>query len=186
MVIIRQWSKKAWHWAPQLTLSNRHFLSLGDNAISNNIHVFSKCSLWSSQRGKKEVCHLARQPDSRPTDTVDPVQSVILPFSLELPFAATEMCVILLRRCELTLIHVVTSNEANELVSLVNKHAAWIIVMNGRQRHATNRQTRGNYEGLELWRQAYVTWLPETDIRNCRPLDFCRSECTLLPLTTQN
>ena len=106
--------------------------------------------MWSSQTERKEVCYLARQPDSRPFDTVDPVQPVILSFSLELPFAATEMCVVLLRRCELTVIHVVTSNEANELVSLVNIHVAWIIVMNGRQRHATKLQTRGNYEGLEL------------------------------------
>jgi hypothetical protein len=160
------------------------FLTLGDNAIYNNRHVFRKRCLWTSQIVRKEVRQLARQPASRPSDTVDTVQSVILSVYLEFPFAATDMCVVLRRRCELTLILVATSNEVNELVSLINIYGARIIVMNERQRKATNRQTRGNDEGLELWRQAYVTWFPEKDVRNCKPLDFCWSECTLLPLTT--
>jgi len=36
----------------------------------------------------------------------------------------------------------------------------------------------GKLKRLELWWQLYVTWLPEWDVRNIRPLDFCWTECT--------
>ena len=50
--------------------------------------------MWISQRARKEVCHLARQPDSRPADPLVPVQSVILSVYLEVPLAATDMGVV--------------------------------------------------------------------------------------------
>jgi hypothetical protein len=31
---------------------------------------------------------------------------------------------------------------------------------------------------LKLWWQLYITWLPERDVRNIRPMDFCSTECT--------
>lgn len=80
--------------------------------------MFSKGSLLTSQIVRKEVRQLARQPVSRAADTVDPVQPVILSVYLEVPFAATDMCVVLLRVCELKLIHIVSFNEAKELESL--------------------------------------------------------------------
>jgi hypothetical protein len=36
----------------------------------------------------------------------------------------------------------------------------------------------GKLKLLELWWRLYVTWLPERDFRNIRPLDFCWTECT--------
>ena len=36
----------------------------------------------------------------------------------------------------------------------------------------------GKVKRLELWWQLYVTWLPEQDVRNIRPMDFCSTECT--------
>jgi len=42
---------------------------------------------------------------------------------------------------EWTLIHVSTFNGANILMSSVNKHAVWSMVMNGRMRTTTNAQT---------------------------------------------
>ena len=36
----------------------------------------------------------------------------------------------------------------------------------------------GKVKGLELWWQLYVASLPERDVRNIRPLDFCWTECT--------
>jgi len=36
----------------------------------------------------------------------------------------------------------------------------------------------GKIKRFELWWQTYVTWLPERDVRNIRPLDFCWTECT--------
>jgi len=36
----------------------------------------------------------------------------------------------------------------------------------------------GKVKRLELWWQLYVTWLPERDVQNIRPLDFCWTECT--------
>ena len=36
----------------------------------------------------------------------------------------------------------------------------------------------GKVKGLELWWQLQVASLPERDIRNIRPLDFCWTECT--------
>ena len=36
----------------------------------------------------------------------------------------------------------------------------------------------GKLKRLELWWQLYVTSLPEWDVRNIRPLDFCWTECT--------
>jgi hypothetical protein len=52
----------------------------------------------------------------------------------------------------MTLNCVLTSNEANVLVSLVNTCAAWLFVMNGRQRNTANAQIWGklndsNYDG---------------------------------------
>jgi len=36
----------------------------------------------------------------------------------------------------------------------------------------------GKVKRLELWWQLYLTWLPERDVQNFRPLDFCWTECT--------
>jgi hypothetical protein len=66
------------------------------------------------------------------------------------------------------------------LVSLVNIYVAWLIVRNGRQRNTTNTQIWGKVKWLELWWQLYVTWLPVRDLENFKPLDFCRTEGTLL------
>jgi len=40
----------------------------------------------------------------------------------------------------------------------------------------------GKVKRLELWWQLYVTSLPEQDVRNIRPLDFCWTECTISSL----
>jgi hypothetical protein len=63
-------------------------------------------------------------------------------------------------------------------VSLVNIYAAQLIVMDGRQRNATNSQIWGNLKRLDLWRKMYVTWLPVRDLENFRLLDFCWTEGT--------
>jgi len=65
----------------------------------------------------------------------------------------------------------------NVLVSLVNIYAAWLIVMNGRQRchECTNM---GKVKLLESWWQLYVTWLPVRNLGNSRPFDFCWTEGT--------
>jgi hypothetical protein len=36
----------------------------------------------------------------------------------------------------------------------------------------------GKVKWLELRWQLYVTWLPERDVLNIRPTDFCSTECT--------
>jgi len=36
----------------------------------------------------------------------------------------------------------------------------------------------GESKTLELWWQLYLSSLPERDVRNIRPLDFCWTECT--------
>ena len=36
----------------------------------------------------------------------------------------------------------------------------------------------GKVKQLELWWQLYITWLPERDVRNNRPMDFSSTECT--------
>ena len=36
----------------------------------------------------------------------------------------------------------------------------------------------GKVKRLELWWQLYLTSLPERDVRNIRPMDFCSTECT--------
>jgi len=75
------------------------------------------------------------------------------------------------------LMHVLTSNQANVLVSLVNIYTSWLNVMNRRQiRHECTNM--GNVKRLELWWQLYGASLPERDVRNFRPLDFCWTECT--------
>ena len=38
----------------------------------------------------------------------------------------------------------------------------------------------GKVKRLELWWQLYVTWLPERDVRNIRPMDFGSTEWTLI------
>jgi len=39
----------------------------------------------------------------------------------------------------------------------------------------------GKLTRLEFWWQLYVTSLPERDVRNIKPLDFCWTECKPQP-----
>ena len=81
-------------------------------------------------------------------------------------------------------------------------YTVWLVVMNGRERHDTNVLVSlvniygvigcnewktekchectnvGKVKRLELWWQLYCTSLPERDVWNIRPLDFCWTECT--------
>jgi len=38
----------------------------------------------------------------------------------------------------------------------------------------------GKVKRLKLWWQLYLTSLPERDVQNIRPLDFCWTECTYI------
>jgi len=40
------------------------------------------------------------------------------------------------------------------------------------------RANIGKVKQLELWWQLYRTSLPERDVHNIRPMDFCSTECT--------
>ena len=64
------------------------------------------------------------------------------------------------------------------MASLVNIYAAWLIVMNGREkRHECANM--GKVKRVELWWQLYVAWLPVRELENFRPLDFCWTEVTI-------
>ena len=63
-------------------------------------------------------------------------------------------------------------------MSLVNIYAAWLIVMNGRQKKLNECTNMGKVKRLKFWWQLYVMSLPEQDVWNFRLLEFCCTECT--------